>query len=97
MPMILLHFSKLQKLSFARPWRAPEIYINPSQYTEKLDIWSVGCIMGELILLHPVFCGATQTDLLHNIFDIIGTPDITTLNKISIPEGWYIKMTLRHN
>ena len=29
----------------SRPYRAPEIFINPNIYTKAIDIWSVGCIL----------------------------------------------------
>ncbi|CAF5175683.1 unnamed protein product, partial [Rotaria magnacalcarata] len=66
-----------------RWWRAPEIIINQSKYDEKVDVWSVGCIMAELILLRPLFPGANQLTQLDAIFDVVGTPDIETLNEIS--------------
>ncbi|CAF4368248.1 unnamed protein product, partial [Rotaria socialis] len=66
-----------------RWWRAPEIIINQSKYDEKVDIWSVGCIMAELILLRPLFPGTSQFTQLDAIFDVVGTPDIETLNEIS--------------
>jgi serine/threonine protein kinase len=68
-----------------RWWRAPEVYVNQKQYREKLDIWSVGCIMAELILLRPVFRGSDDIDQLNKIFDIIGTPDLATLDEICTP------------
>jgi mitogen-activated protein kinase 7 len=58
------------------------VYVNQKQYREKLDIWSIGCIMAELILLRPIFRGSDHIDQLNKIFDIIGTPDLATLNEI---------------
>ncbi len=58
------------------------MYINQDQYRDKIDIWSVGCIMAELILLRPVFPGTDHIDHLHKIFEVIGTPDTATLNEI---------------
>ncbi|CAF1568214.1 unnamed protein product, partial [Adineta steineri] len=62
-----------------RWWRAPEVYVNWGRYNDRLDIWSVGCIMAELILLSPIFRGTDDVDQLNKIFDIIGTPDLDTL------------------
>jgi mitogen-activated protein kinase 7 len=70
------------KLSFIRWWRAPEVAINQGAYDKKVDIWSVGCIMGELILLRTVFRGLDYIDQLNKIFDILGTPDLATLSEI---------------
>ncbi|CAF3730594.1 unnamed protein product [Rotaria sordida] len=70
-----------------RLWRAPEIYLNKKKCDEKIDIWSVGCIMAELILLKPLFSGKVTINQLNRIFDIIGTPDSKTLQEICIPEA----------
>ncbi len=58
------------------------------RYDEKVDIWSVGCIMAELILLRTLFRGADSFDQLKKILEILGTPDITTLREICT-EGLY--------
>ncbi|CAF0780397.1 unnamed protein product [Rotaria sp. Silwood1] len=71
-----------------RWWRAPEIYLNEKKYNEKVDVWSVGCIMAELILLKPLFPGKDTIDQLNKIFDIIGTPDPTTIQKICTAEAF---------
>ncbi len=52
------------------------------RYDEKLDIWSVGCIMAELILLRTLFRGVDSFDQLKKILEILDTPDITTLREI---------------
>ncbi|CAF3858956.1 unnamed protein product, partial [Adineta steineri] len=68
-----------------RWWRAPEVFINWERYDEKVDIWSVGCIMAELILLKPLFAGTDHIDQLTKIFDIVGTPDLGTLDEVCEP------------
>ncbi|CAF0840055.1 unnamed protein product [Adineta steineri] len=70
-----------------RWWRAPEVFVHWERYNDKLDIWSVGCIMAELILLRPIFNGTDSIDQLNKIFDVIGTPDLTTLNEICTPDA----------
>ncbi|CAF0747898.1 unnamed protein product [Adineta ricciae] len=69
-----------------RWWRAPDVYANWQRYDDKLDTWSVGCIMGELILRKPIFPGTDQTDHLKKIFEMIGTPDMSTLKEICTPD-----------
>ncbi|CAF4442780.1 unnamed protein product, partial [Rotaria magnacalcarata] len=68
-----------------RWWRAPEVFINWERYDEKVDIWSVGCIMAELILLKPLFAGTDHIDQLTKIFDIVGTPNLATLDEVCEP------------
>ncbi|KAL7669582.1 hypothetical protein ACOME3_010230 [Neoechinorhynchus agilis] len=43
-----------------RWWRAPELLFNPTHYDATADIWSVGCIMGEIIKGQPIFPGSSQ-------------------------------------
>lgn len=68
-----------------RWWRAPEVFINWEHYNEKVDIWSVGSIMAELIILRPLFAGTDHIDQLTKIFEVVGTPDAKTLDEICEP------------
>ncbi|ETO24369.1 hypothetical protein RFI_12788, partial [Reticulomyxa filosa] len=40
-----------------RWYRSPEVMCSAGLYDEKVDIWSVGCLMAELILRRPLFPG----------------------------------------
>lgn len=40
-----------------RWYRAPEVILNASEYSKAVDIWSVGCIMAELLGRQPLFPG----------------------------------------
>ena len=40
-----------------RWYRAPEVILNASEYTKAVDIWSVGCILAELLGRTPLFPG----------------------------------------
>lgn len=46
-----------------------------------MDIWSAGCVMFEIITLHPLFPGANELDQIDKIHDILGTPDPALLEK----------------
>jgi mitogen-activated protein kinase, putative (fragment) len=43
-----------------RWYRAPEIMLNWMHYNQTVDIWSVGCIMAELITSKTLFPGADR-------------------------------------
>lgn len=58
-------------------YRAPELLLGTC-YSEKIDVWSVGCIFGEMINGIPIFPGANQVDQLWSIFKVLGTPDQKT-------------------
>ena len=57
-----------------RWYRAPEIMLSCQEYTKAIDIWSVGCIFGELLGRKPLFPGDDYIHQLQIICDIIGTP-----------------------
>jgi serine/threonine protein kinase len=44
----------------SRYYRAPELILACSDYTEKIDIWAIGCIFMEFITLRPLFPGKTE-------------------------------------
>jgi cell division cycle 2-like protein len=37
-------------------------------------MWSLGCIMGELLGKDPLFQGKTEIDQIDKIFRLLGTP-----------------------
>ena len=43
-------------------YRAPELLLGTEFYTPAIDIWSVGCILGELILKDPLMMGKGEID-----------------------------------
>lgn len=42
-----------------RWYRAPEILLGSQKYTKGVDMWSLGCILGELLIGKPVFPGTS--------------------------------------
>ncbi|VDM43373.1 unnamed protein product [Toxocara canis] len=70
-----------------RWYRAPEIMLNWMHYTQTVDIWSVGCIMAELITGRTLFPGADHIDQLTRIMDVVGTPNEEFLSKIQSDEA----------
>jgi len=58
----------------SRYYRAPELIFEATEYSTKIDIWSVGCVMAELLLGNPLFAGDSNVDQLIEIIKILGTP-----------------------
>ncbi|CAG0919761.1 unnamed protein product [Notodromas monacha] len=75
-----------------RWYRAPEIMLNWMHYNQTVDIWSVGCIMAELLTSRNLFPGTDHVDQLMRIMVLCGTPSDELLNKITSQEARnYIK------
>lgn len=70
-----------------RWYRAPEIMLNWMHYNQTVDIWSVGCIMAELITGKTLFPGNDHIDQLLRIMTICGTPDEEFMAKITSVEA----------
>lgn len=62
-----------------RWYRAPELLLNCSEYTAAIDIWSVGCIFGEVMTREPLFPGKDYVHQLRLITELLGTPDDASL------------------
>ena len=55
-----------------RWFRAPELLYGSINYGLEIDLWSLGCIFGELLSLEPLFPGASDIDQLGKIFSVLG-------------------------
>ncbi|XP_063319235.1 mitogen-activated protein kinase 14A isoform X3 [Pelmatolapia mariae] len=66
-----------------RWYRAPEIMLNWMHYNMTVDIWSVGCIMAELLTGRALFPGTDHIDQLKLIMLLVGKPGPELLKKIS--------------
>ncbi|XP_074036957.1 cyclin-dependent kinase 20 isoform X2 [Leptinotarsa decemlineata] len=96
--------SRLYSHQVATRWyRAPELLYGSRSYTLSVDIWSVGCIIAEMISRQPLFPGETDIEQLAIVLSTLGTPNervwpgLTQLpdyNKIafspSVPKSWSI-------
>lgn len=76
-------------------YKAPEIIFGKKDYTNKVDIWSFGCLIAELFLLEPLFPGATDFEMVNMIFSFLGfskededalTPNMKINYKEQIPD-----------
>ncbi|KAG6584512.1 CMGC/MAPK protein kinase [Phytophthora cinnamomi] len=58
-----------------RWYRPPEIMLAPTgTYNEAVDMWSIGCIFGELLNRRPMFPGADFLDQLSRVFSVLPVP-----------------------
>ena len=81
-----------------RWYRAPEIILNSSEYSKAIDIWSVGCIMAELLSRTPLFPGQDYLDQVRRIIGVLGTPSQEDISFIeSVQARKYIKNLPKRN
>jgi len=65
-----------------RWYRAPEILLGSTKYTKGVDMWAVGCILGELLGGRPIFPGGSTLDQLERICSVTGRPTSEDLESI---------------
>lgn len=84
-------------------YRAPELLLGAKHYGPAIDLWAVGCIMAELLVLRPLFKGDEvkienkktvpfQRQQMTKIIEILGTP--TTQDwpgVVDMPEYHHLK------
>ncbi|XP_017156408.1 extracellular signal-regulated kinase 7 isoform X2 [Drosophila miranda] len=58
-----------------RWYRAPEILVGCRRYTKAVDMWSLGCILGEMITEQPIFQGSSTINQMEKILSAL--PNVT--------------------
>ena len=57
-----------------RWYRAPEILLGSPVYTKGVDMWAVGCILGEMLGGKPIFPGTSTVNQLEKVIELTGKP-----------------------
>ncbi|KAM4725972.1 mitogen-activated protein kinase 15 isoform 2-T2 [Anableps anableps] len=57
-----------------RWYRAPEILLGSTRYTKGVDMWSLGCILGEMLLGKALFPGTSTINQVEKIMSAIPHP-----------------------
>ncbi|TMW47911.1 hypothetical protein DOY81_007017, partial [Sarcophaga bullata] len=70
----LLHGEPNVSYICSRYYRAPELIFGAINYTTKIDVWSAGCVLAELLLGQPIFPGDSGVDQLVEVIKVLGTP-----------------------
>ncbi|XP_060737195.1 cyclin-dependent kinase 11B isoform X3 [Tachysurus vachellii] len=55
-------------------YRGPELLLGAKEYSTAVDMWSVGCIFGELLTQKPLFPGKSEIDQINKVFKDLGSP-----------------------
>ncbi len=56
-------------------YRSPEILLGYKHYYYEIDVWSVGCVIAEMMTKKAIFPGDSEIDQLYKIFQVFGTPN----------------------
>uniref|UniRef100_A0A6B2L5E5 Mitogen-activated protein kinase n=1 Tax=Arcella intermedia TaxID=1963864 RepID=A0A6B2L5E5_9EUKA len=68
-----------------RWYRAPEILLGSTDYTMGVDMWAIGCILGELLGGKPMFPGNSTMNQLDRIIEVTGRPTKEDIEAINSP------------
>jgi serine/threonine protein kinase len=79
---------QLTEYVVTRWWRAPEVFLTPSQYGPPVDVWSIGCILSEMITGTALFPGKNSFDQLKRHLAILGTPTGDYARSLQRGAGW---------
>eukprot|EP00500_Bicosoecida_sp_ms1_P004548 CAMPEP_0203815314 /NCGR_PEP_ID=MMETSP0115-20131106/9954_1 /ASSEMBLY_ACC=CAM_ASM_000227 /TAXON_ID=33651 /ORGANISM="Bicosoecid sp, Strain ms1" /LENGTH=356 /DNA_ID=CAMNT_0050724211 /DNA_START=300 /DNA_END=1370 /DNA_ORIENTATION=+ len=68
-----------------RWYRAPEILLGSTRYGKGVDMWSLGCILGEMLTGKPIFPGNSTMNQLDRILEVTGRPSADDVASIKSP------------
>ncbi|CAI9784416.1 unnamed protein product [Fraxinus pennsylvanica] len=68
-------------------YRPPELLFGATHYGVAVDLWSTGCILGELYAGKPIMPGRTEVEQLHKIFKLCGSPSEDYWRKSKLPHS----------
>lgn len=68
----------------SRYYRPPELVLGNRFYSTKVDVWSMGCVITELVLNKPIFPGSSSKDQLFEIMSILGSPSKEQLTAMNV-------------
>jgi len=68
-----------------RWYRSPEILMGSTRYSVGVDVWAIGCILGEMLLGKPIFPGTSTMNQLERILELTGMPAAQDVESIKSP------------
>ena len=68
-----------------RWYRAPEIVLGSQKYSKAVDIWSVGCILAEMIVGRAIFPGKSTLNQIELILELLGKPSLDEVAALDSP------------
>jgi len=68
-----------------RWYRAPELLLGAADYGTAVDMWAVGCVLGELLGGKPLFRGTSTAHQLNLVVQALGAPLAEDLDAMGVP------------
>ncbi|KAG2240440.1 hypothetical protein Bca52824_090758 [Brassica carinata] len=65
-------------------YRPPELLLGASHYSVGIDMWSTGCVIGEIYAGKPILPGKNETEQLQKIFELCGSPSEDYWTKLKL-------------
>jgi len=78
-----------------RWYRAPEVMLTEGSYAKSIDVWSVGCILAEMMKFKPIFPGKDYLDQTRCILSVVGLPPNEELSWLAAPSLRFVQKTLK--
>jgi mitogen-activated protein kinase 15 len=78
---------KLTDYVATRWYRAPEILLGSTKYSKAVDMWSVGCILAEIIIGKAIFQGTSTLNQIEKVLELIGKPKPEDIESIESPHA----------
>ncbi|XP_028770749.1 probable serine/threonine-protein kinase At1g54610 [Neltuma alba] len=73
-------------------WYRPlELLLGATEYGVGVDLWSAGCILGELLAGKPIMPGRTEVEQLHKIYKLCGSPSDEYWKRSKLPNATLFK------
>ena len=102
-------FSRLERESYTAKmvtlwYRAPELLFGSKEYGPPVDMWSVGCILGELLLHRPLLPASTEAAQVTLLCELLGAPSariwpevdgLPLWGKLSLPDQPYNELATK--
>ncbi|KHJ48237.1 kinase domain protein [Trichuris suis] len=75
-------YPELTEYVATRWYRAPEILLAAKHYTKGVDMWSLGCIIGEMYSGKPLFTGTSTINQIERIIKTVPRPSKSDIDSI---------------
>lgn len=87
LPNLKVRAANMTDYVATRWYRAPEVLLTYKVYTKAMDIWSLGCILGELLLRKPLLPGCDAQEQVEIILRLLGSPSEEDIEAIPNPKA----------